>query len=87
MLLSAIAKRSNIDPTILDFEDNPSTWEQAKNSQNAAKWEAGYRDELKSLHKMEVYDLIPPTEVPRGCKVRKGRPVFHLKRNERGEPV
>jgi hypothetical protein len=36
---------------------------------------------------MGVYDLIPSTDVPRGCKVRKGRPVFHLKRNEKGEPV
>ena len=47
----------------------------------------GYHDKLKSLLDMGVYDLIPPTDVPRGCKVRKGRPVFHLKRNEKGEPI
>jgi hypothetical protein len=87
LLLSAIAERSNIDPSTLDFEDTPNTWEQAKLSKNAHKWEAGYCDELKSLTEMGVYDLIPPTDIPKGCKVRKGRPIFHLKRNERGEPV
>jgi hypothetical protein len=87
ILLATIADQSNIDPKDLDFEDTPNTWEQAKASRSAEKWAAGYREELKSLLEMSVYDLIPPTEVPKGCKIRKGRPVFHLKRNEKGEPV
>ena len=87
ILLAAIADASNVDPKSLNFEEIPTTWEQARSSRDAAKWEASYRDELKSLLEMGVYDLIPPTDVPRGCKVRKGRPVFHLKRNEKGEPV
>lgn len=44
VLLSAIAGHSNIDPLSLDFEETPDTWEQAKSSRNAHKWEAGYRD-------------------------------------------
>ena len=87
ILLAAIADISNVNPKSLNFEEIPNTWEQAKSSCDAVKWEAGYRDELKSLLEMGVYDLIPPTDVPRSSKVRKGRPVFHLKRNEHGEPV
>jgi len=42
---------------------------------------------LKSLKKMEVYKLIPCSEVPRGQKVQKGQPIFKIKRDENGKAV
>jgi hypothetical protein len=69
LLLATIADVSNINPQSLDFEKIPTTWEQAKSSREAAKWEASYRDELKSLLEVGVYNFIPPTDVPRGSKV------------------
>jgi hypothetical protein len=53
-----------LDPESLQFEDEPKTWDEAKNSADAGRWEAGYRDELKSLKDMGVYKLIPRSEVP-----------------------
>ena len=58
-VLSAISKMSKIDPSTLEFEDEPKTWEEACQSANAKHWEEGYRDELKSLKDMGVYELIP----------------------------
>ena len=65
-----------IDPSSLEFDDEPRTWREAKMSADAKRWEEGYRDELKSLEDMGVYKLIPRTDVPQGHKVRKGMPVF-----------
>jgi hypothetical protein len=36
---------------------------------------------------MEVYKLIPRSEVPQGKHIRKGKPVFHIKWDEMGQAV
>jgi hypothetical protein len=54
-----ISEMTNFDPESLQFEDEPKTWDEAKDSPDTACWEAGYKDELKSLKDMEVYKLIP----------------------------
>ena len=41
------------------FEEEPHTWDEAKCSPDATHWEAGYREELKSLKEMGVYKLVP----------------------------
>ena len=86
-VLSAISEMTKIDPSTLEFEDEPKTWEEAKRSADAKRWEEGYRDELTSLKEMGVYQLIPRCEVPQGTKIRKGRPVFRIKRDENGKAV
>ena len=73
---------TKIDPSTLEFEDEPKTWEEAKQSADAQRWEDGYRDELKSLKEMGVYKLVPQCEVPQGTKLRKGQPVFRIKHDE-----
>jgi Reverse transcriptase (RNA-dependent DNA polymerase) len=86
-LLSLISEMTDIDPESLQFEDQPKTWDEAKNSADATKWEAGYRDELKLLKDMGVYKLIPRSEVPLGKCVLKGKRVFHIKHDEEGTAV
>lgn len=81
-VLSAISEMTKIDPSILEFEDEPRTWEEAQQSADAKRWEEGYRDELKSLKDMDIYKLIPRCDVPQGTKIHKGRPVFRIKRDE-----
>jgi hypothetical protein len=54
-----ISEMTDFDPESLQFEDEPKTWDEAKHSPDAARWEAGYKDEFKSLNNMEVYRLIP----------------------------
>lgn len=51
------------------------------------EWEAGYKEELKSLKEMGVYKLIPRDQVPAGQRIRKGRPVFKIKRDKTGKAV
>ena len=85
--LSAISEMTKIDPSTLEFEDEPKTWDEAKQSADAKRWEEGYRDELKSLKEMGVYKLVPRCDIPQGTKIRKGRPVFRIKRDETGKAV
>jgi hypothetical protein len=86
-LLVMISEMTDFDPESLQFEDEPKTWDEAKDSPDAARWEAGYKDELKSLKDMEVYKLIPQSEVPQGKHIQKGKPVFHIKRDKMGRAV
>ena len=85
--LSAISEMTKIDPSTLEFEDEPKTWDEAKQSVDAKRWEEGYRDELKSLKEMGVYKLVPRRDIPQGTKIRKGRPVFRIKRDETGKAI
>ena len=85
--LSAISEMLQIDPSTLEFEDKPRSWKEAKASVDAKRWEEGYRDELKSLKEMGVYKLIPRSDVPQGHKIRKGMPVFRIKRDETGKAI
>ena len=86
-VLSAISEMTKIDPSTLEFEDEPKTWDEAQQSADAKRWEEGYRDELKSLKDMGVYKLIPRCNIPQGSKIRKGRPVSRIKRDENGKAV
>jgi hypothetical protein len=47
----------------------------------------GYREELQSLKDMSIYRLIYHSQIPARPKIRKGRPVFRLKRDADGKPV
>jgi hypothetical protein len=67
-----------------DFEVDPLSWEEAKNSPHCEEWWISYQDELNSLKEMGVYVLVPRSEVPAGQKIHKGKPVFHVKRDATG---
>jgi hypothetical protein len=84
--LAAIEDLSQTDLGNFDL-DEPNSWDEARASPYSKQWEAGFREELKSLKDMGVYKLIPRSQIPMGCKVRKGRPVFRLKRDADGKPV
>ncbi|KAG5726350.1 hypothetical protein E4T56_gene19658 [Termitomyces sp. T112] len=85
-LLNATKKFCN-DPVTLELNDKPNTWAEAKKFGDSAKWEAAYRDELNSLCKMGVYELVPHSAVPLGAKVRTSQPVFKIKHDENGDAI
>lgn len=87
MILSSIASLSSIALNDFHFDNEPRTWEEALCSPNADKWEEGYREELKSLKDMDIYKLIPRSNVPATHKIQKGRPVFKAKHDETGAIV
>jgi hypothetical protein len=69
-----------------DLNDEP-TLEDALKGPEASKWDAGVREELDSLKKMGVYELIPRSEVPKEQRVLKDRFILRHKRDETGDPV
>ena len=86
-VLSPISQMTKIDPSVLEFEDEPRTWEEAKQSADAEWWEEGYRDELKSLKDMDIYKLIPQSDMLQGTKICKGQPVFRIKWDKNGKAI
>ena len=50
-------------------------------------WIAGGRDEIKSLQDLQVFVLVPRSEVPRGQRPLKGKLVCKRKRDETGKIV
>jgi hypothetical protein len=83
--LDDIPHTLGVDP--LTCNDEPQTWDEALRSGDASHWRNGFQEELDSLKAMGVYKLLPRSEVPVGCKIRKGKPVFRIKRDESGKAV
>ena len=78
-ILAAIMEFAELDPSSLEAEDEPRTWEEAKCSPDYLWWKVGYSEELKSLKDMQVYVLVPRCDVSQGHKIRKGHPISKLK--------
>ena len=70
-----------------DFPDDPVTLKEVLDSPDAPAWRASILDELKSLHDMGVYKLVPRSSIPSGRKALRSKWVFRLKRDEAGRPA
>jgi hypothetical protein len=66
-ILAAIESGPEIDPMLSMNE--PRTWAEAQKLPDAKKWQLAYQEELKSLKDLEVYRLIPWSQVPAGTKI------------------
>jgi hypothetical protein len=66
--------------------DDPS-WQEALASPDREYWIAGGREELKSLEDLNVFVLVPRSEVPRGQRPLKGKLVCKRKRDDQGNIV
>lgn len=75
------------NPAHLDLTNEPCTWKEAQLSADTKCWKNTYKDEIKLLKDMGVWELIPREDVPAGQKVRKGCPIFKIKNNELGQAV
>lgn len=84
-LLAVAESLSN--PISLELGDEPHTWKDALESSDAEQWRQAYSEELDSLKGMNVYKLVPRSQVPAGHKICKGHPVFKIKRDENGKIV
>ena len=65
----------------LRIENDPVTFSQAINSDNADKWLNAMKDELQSMKQNEVWDLV---ELPKSCKRVGCKWVFKTKRDSYG---
>jgi len=73
--------------TFFTSEGDPDTWEEARNTEEAEQWKLAYQEELQSLRNHNVYELIPPSQLPSGRKPLGCRPVFKLKRDQNNNPI
>ena len=62
-------------------DTDPINFSQALSSPNSAEWIDAMQDELASMHKNEVWDLV---ELPAGCKPISCKWVFKTKRDAQG---
>ena len=73
---------------LIDVEDpDAPKWPEARASADHDKWMEGAKAELDSLRQMEVYQLVPRSDIPANCSILRGKFVCHLKHDENGEPV
>jgi hypothetical protein len=74
-------------PVDLEYPDDPASLQEALDSSEADDWRRAMADEFASIKEMGVYKLIPHSDVPKGRKIMKGRPVFHRKQDHTGQVV
>ncbi|TFY52252.1 hypothetical protein EVJ58_g10120 [Rhodofomes roseus] len=84
--LEALAA-AEVIPLDVEYPGDPATLDEAMASPFRDQWTASLQDEFKSIKDLGVYKLVPRSSVPAGRRILKGKPVFRLKRNEKGEPV
>lgn len=68
---------------VLDPDDDP-LWATAIASPEKEYWVAGARDELKSLKDLQVFVLVPRSDIPRGQWPLKGKLVCKQKWDDEG---
>ena len=73
----------SLEPTC-DTDDDPS-WRDALASPEREYWVAGACEELRSLQDLQVFVLVPCSEIPCGKRVLKGKLVCKQKRNDTGK--
>ena len=69
-----------------ESSDDP-LWSEALVSPEREYWIAGARDELHSLEDLQVFVLVPRSDVPRGQRPLKGKLVCKRKRDDAGNVV
>jgi transposase InsO family protein len=77
---------SDLSPAALaahaSVQDKPWTWSHAMSSPDSKQWELAAQDELNSLKKANVFELVPRSEA-RGCVVTS-KWIFKLKKQSDG---
>ena len=85
-ILAAIAGHSIIDPRTLGASNKPRDWDDAQqhSPSEVAEWKTAFEDKAKSLKDMDIYILIPHSEVPEGAKIHCCKAVLRNKLDENG---
>jgi transposase InsO family protein len=66
--------------------DDPRTYREILQRSDAPQWEKSMTEEMNSLAKHGVWQLVPRTEIPDGRRVIPSKWVFLRKRDETGSP-
>ena len=69
-----------------DIED-PTSFRAEMNTDYREQWKDACKSKLKGIEEMEVFKLVPKSEVPAGRKVLKGKWVLTVKRDKIGKPT
>jgi len=69
---------------MLVSDDDPTDYADAMSCSDAPEWRASVAEEMKSISDHEVWTLIPPQQVPAGCKVVPSKLILQYKLDEQG---
>ena len=83
-VLSALANGSSTPE--LDTTDDPS-WADAISSPDREYWIAGAKDKLRSLEDLNIFVLVPCSEIPHGQRPLKGKLMCKQKQDDAGKVV
>jgi hypothetical protein len=86
-LLAQLSTYLAENPINVEYPDDPCNYREAMAAPDAPAWIAGTHEELKGLHDLGVYELVPPTSVPREKTILDLKAVYTRKRNELSEVV
>ena len=86
LAMEQAAFQANTNPLqVLNInEEDPITLEEALRSPHKDQWVHGLEDEMKSLVKRGVLELVEP---PPGARILDGKYVFKIKRDASGAPI
>jgi len=65
-----------------ELPPTPKTWAESQRGECAREWKESAADEINTIKQFNTYKLVPR---PKGEKILKGKWVFRLKLNEKGE--
>ena len=68
-------------------DDDDPCWTTAMRSPDREYWIAGAREELRNLADLQVFVLVPRSDVPRGRRPLKGKLVCKRKRDDTGKII
>ncbi|KAF7342817.1 Retrovirus-related Pol polyprotein from transposon TNT 1-94 [Mycena sanguinolenta] len=75
---------SDVSQINIECPNDPQSVAEAFASPQADEWRSAISDELKSIKDMNVYKLVPRTNVPKDRKIMLGKFVFKTKRDADG---
>lgn len=65
-------------------QQTPGSYRQAMESTDAARWQAAMDKEMASCEELQVWQLVPRADLPRGANVLPPKWVFKIKTDETG---
>jgi len=70
-----------------EYPDDPVIYIEAMASPHATQWHIALQEEFDSLKCTGTYTLVPHSDVPHGCHIMQGQPIFKLTVAQKSVPM
>jgi hypothetical protein len=79
---SGLSPLDDTNALMLSSDNNPQSYKDAMSQSDSAGWTNSIAEELQSFKSLNIWTLIPRSNVPVGQKVIPSKAVFHYKPDE-----